>query len=98
MTRDVHSQADIADRTVVWLWSTLRPKLANMGLEMSDVGLGGEGEEVYDENGDDYMYTASMSLSLQTDWFIHFPVLVPIRGSSQDLASLSQNLMPLLWA
>ena len=54
---------------------TLRPKLANMGLEMSDVGLG-EGEEVYDENGDDYFYTASMSLSLQTDWFIHFPVLV----------------------
>ena len=96
VTRDVHSQADIADRTVVWLWSTLRPKLANMGLEMSDVGLGGEGEEVYDENGDDYFYTASMSLSLQTDWFIHFPVLVPIRGSSQDLVPISEFDAPLV--
>jgi hypothetical protein len=96
VTRDVHSQADIADRTVVWLWSTLRPKLANMGLEMSDVSLGGEGEEVYDENGDDYFYTASMSLSLQADWFIHFPVLVPIRGSSESLVAMSEFDSPLV--
>ena len=53
VTRDVHSQADIADRTVVWLWSALRPKLANLGLEVSDVSLGGEGEG-YDDNADDY--------------------------------------------
>jgi hypothetical protein len=78
VTRDVHSQADIADRTVVWLWSTLRPKLANLGLEVSDVSLGGEGEEVYDDNADDYFYTASMSLSIQADWFIHFPLVIPL--------------------
>lgn len=78
VTRDVHSQADIADRTVVWLWSTLRHKLANMGLEVTDVSLGGEGEEVYDDNADDYFYTASMSLSIQADWFIHFPLIVPL--------------------
>lgn len=78
VTRDVHSQADIADRTVVWLWSTLRPKLSVMGLEVSDVSLGGEGEEVYDDNADDYFYTASMSLSIQADWFIHFPLVLPL--------------------
>jgi hypothetical protein len=78
VTRDVHSQADIADRTVVWLWSTLRPKLSNLGLEVSDVSLGGEGEEVYDDNADDYFYTASMSLSIQADWFIHFPLVIPL--------------------
>jgi hypothetical protein len=78
VTRDVHSQADIADRTVVWLWSILRPKLSVLGLEMSDVSLGGEGEEVYDDNADDYFYTASMSLSIQADWFIHFPLVIPL--------------------
>jgi hypothetical protein len=78
VARDVHSQADLADRTVVWLWSSLRPKLSSMGLEMSDVSLGGEGEEVYDDNGDDYFYTASISLSIQADWFIHFPLIIPI--------------------
>ena len=78
VTRDVHSQADIADRTVVWLWSALRPKLANLGLEVTDVSLGGEGEEVYDDNADDYFYTASMSLSIQADWFVHFPLVIPL--------------------
>jgi hypothetical protein len=78
VTRDAHSQADIADRTVVWLWSSLRPKLANLGLEMSDVSLGGEGEEVYDDNADDYFYTASMSMTIQADWFIHFPLIIPL--------------------
>jgi hypothetical protein len=84
IARDAHSQADIADRTVVWLWSTLRAKLANMGLAMTDVSFGGEGEEVYDDNGDDYFYTASMSLTLQTDWFIHFPLLSPILNFSLE--------------
>tara|TARA_B100000424_G_scaffold192206_1_gene149815 strand:- start:1267 stop:2379 length:1113 start_codon:yes stop_codon:yes gene_type:complete len=80
ITRDVHSQADIADQTAVWLWATLRPKLANLGLDISDVSLGGEAEEVYDDNGDDYFYTASMSFSMQVDWFIHFPLVIPIQS------------------
>lgn len=96
VARDVHSQADIADRTVVWLWSTLRPKLANMGIEMTDVSLGGEGEEVYDENGDDYFYTASMSLTLQTDWFIHFPIMIPIRGSTKSMIPISNIDNPIV--
>ena len=90
VARDVHSQADISDRTVVWLWATLRPKLANMGLEMSDVSLGGEGEEIYDENGDDYFYTASISLSIQADWFIHFPVIIPIKGGAIEQVAVEQ--------
>lgn len=84
VTRDVHSQADIADRTVVWLWSTLRPKLSSLGLDISDVSLGGEGEEVYDDNADDYFYTASMSLSIQADWFVHFPLVLPLMRSNLE--------------
>lgn len=90
IARDVHSQADLADQTVVWIWSSLRSKLTNLGMEISDVSLGGEAEEVYDDNGDDYFYTASISFSVQTDWFIHFPLLVPILSiSSQKLSPVS---------
>lgn len=82
IARDVHSQADISDQTAVWIWSTLRPKFASMGMELSDVSLGGEAEEVYDDNGDDYFFTASISFSIQVDWFIHFPLVVPINNIS----------------
>jgi hypothetical protein len=84
IARDVHSQADIADNTAVWIWSTLRPRLATMGIELSDVSLGGEAEEVYDDNGDDYFYTASISFTLQTDWFLHYPLVTPIQSISRQ--------------
>jgi hypothetical protein len=82
IARDVHSQADIADKTVLWIWSTLRPHLTNLGIDIQDVSLGGEAEEVYDENGDDYFYTASISFTVQTNWFVHFPLVVPILGNN----------------
>lgn len=88
IARDVHSQADIADRTVVWIWSTLRKKLTNIGIDISDVSLGGEAEEVYDENGDDYFYTATISFTVQTNWFIHLPLIIPI------LSITDENVIP----
>lgn len=88
IARDVHSQADIADRTVVWIWSELRSKLTNLGIDIMDVSLGGEAEEVYDENGDDYFYTASISFTVQTNWFIHFPLVMP------TLAVSSESVLP----
>jgi hypothetical protein len=91
IARDVHSQADISDQTAVWIWSTLRPKFASMGMELSDVSLGGEAEEVYDDNGDDYFFTASISFTMQVDWFIHFPLLVPI----QSISTYGVQLVPL---
>lgn len=94
ITRDVHSQADIADQTAVWLWSSLRPKLTNLGLEISDVSLGGESEEVYDDNGDDYFYTASLSFSMQVDWFIHFPLVIPIQSISKQGIQLTSINSP----
>jgi len=78
IARDSHSQADICDRTVVWIWSDLRRKLTEIGVDISEVNLGGESEEVYDENGDDYFYTGSISFTAQTNWFVHDPVLIPI--------------------
>jgi len=74
MARDVHSQAEITDRTVMYLHGILRNRLSSEGIEIQTVSMGGEAEEVYDETGDDYFYTASVSVSLLTDWAIHVPL------------------------
>lgn len=80
--RDVESQQEIADYSVLYLWGMLRPYLSTEGMEMTDISLGGESEEVYDENGDDYFYNSSFSVTVQTDWSIHVPLNVFLRQAS----------------
>lgn len=74
IARDVYSQQEIADMTVIYLWGILRSRLSFQGVEIIDVGLGGESEEVYDEAGDDYFYNASLTMTCSTDWSIHVPL------------------------
>lgn len=74
MARDVHAQGEITDRTLSYMYAELRDRLSFEGIEISEVSSGGEAEEVYDENGDDYFYTASLSMSVMTDWAIHVPL------------------------
>jgi len=91
MARDVYSQQEIADQSVMYLWGILRSKLSREGIEISDVGMGGESEEIYDETGDDYFYNSNFSITLQTDWFIHVPLAHRLRMISPldaDSASL----------
>ena len=74
MARDVYAQGEIADRTLMYLYTEARERLSTEGIEITSVSMGGEAEEIYDENGDDYFYTASLSLSVMTDWAIHVPL------------------------
>jgi len=96
--RDVFAQQEIADQTVIYLWGILRPQLSSEGIEMSEISLGGESEEVYDENGDDYFYNSSFSLTVTTDWEINIPlsaflrqVTPSTRVYSQYIASLTED-------
>lgn len=73
IARDVHAQGEIADRTLMYLQAELRDRLSFEGIEIDQVSHGGESEEVYDETGDDYYYTASLSLTILTDWAIQIP-------------------------
>lgn len=82
ISRDVYAQQEIADQTVVFLWGILRSYLSSEGLEMTDLSLGGESEEIYDENGDDYFYNSSFSMTISTDWSIHVPLQTYLRQSS----------------
>lgn len=74
MSRDVYAQQEIVDQTVIFLWGILRSYLSHQGIEITDVSLGGESEEVYDENGDDYFYNSTFTITCQTDWSIHVPI------------------------
>ncbi len=82
ISRDVYAQQEIADQTVVFIWGILRPALSSEGMEITDLSLGGESEEVYDDNGDDYFYNSSFSLTISTDWSIHVPLGIFLRQAS----------------
>ena len=107
MARDVFAQQEILDFSVMFIMGVLRSRLSTEGIEMQDISLGGESEEVYDENGDDYFYNASFSLTVQTEWSIHVPLgpqlrrVLPFtsaeaRGysilSDDDIAKVSTNI------
>lgn len=74
MARDVYAQAEILDRTQLYILAQLRDRLSFEGIEITQVPSGGESEEQYDDNGDDYFYNASLSISLETEWAIRQPL------------------------
>lgn len=73
MARDVYAQGEITDRTLMYLYTEARDRLSTEGIEITMVSMGGEAEEIYDETGDDYFYTANISMTVMTDWAIHVP-------------------------
>ena len=79
MARDVYAQGEICDRTMMFLQTGLRDRLSFEGIEIDQVNFGGESEEVYDENGDDYFYNGSISLTVYTDWSVRVPLAGNIR-------------------
>jgi len=82
LARDVYAQQEITDATVQFLWGVARTRLSTQGIEITTVSMGGESEEIYDENGDDYFYNGSFSVTALTDWAIHVPLAATIRRVS----------------
>lgn len=77
--RDVHDQRELADATAMHLMAVVRSWWSDEGIEILSVGINGEGEETYDENGDDYFYTANLGMTCLTEWYAHFPLDLTIR-------------------
>jgi len=74
IARDVTTQREILDKTVLYVDAVLRPRLSTMGIEILTMSLGGESEDTYDDNADDYFYMGSFSIQVQTDWSIQVPL------------------------
>lgn len=98
IARSPNTQREILDQTAVYLLGVARSRLSTRGVEILSINLGGETEEVYDDNADDYFYTASLSVSLQTDWNLRVPlgatirrILPGVEGGPQSLAGLTDE-------
>lgn len=78
IARDINQMEEIADLIIMYLWAQKRSVLSSEGIEITDISMGGETEEIYDETGDDYSYTASLSIQLQGDWELHIPLPLTI--------------------
>lgn len=90
IARDVFAQQELADYSLIYLWGIARPRLSTEGIEVTDVSLGGESEEMYDETGEEFYYNSSFTMSVQTEWEVHVPIYGEIRRVS-DLTSAQQQ-------
>lgn len=92
VARDVYAQREIADLTAMFLWAILRPSLIDEGIDVTEISMGGETEEVFDENADDYFYNSSISMTVQTDWFTFVPIIPRVLSIAQTVTGLTQGL------
>lgn len=84
--RDHESQMEISDETAMFLHGILPSWLHKQGLELREVSISGESEEVYDEAGDNYIYSANITCTLDTDWSIYYPLDRVLRNFEQRVS------------
>ena len=87
IARDTTQMEEIADLVIMYLWAQKKAKLEFEGIEVLDTSMGGEAEEVADEVGDEYYYTASLSIQLRADWEVHVPLPLTISRATQTTAA-----------
>jgi len=78
LARDSHTRSRLLDRTVGFLWGVARPYLATEEYELTDVQNTGESEEIYDEGGEDYLFTGTFSATVEVEWSVHVPLVLAI--------------------
>jgi len=78
-SRDIYDARYISDQTAMYLMFVLRERLSWEGIEIMEANIGGEMEDVYDDNADDYIFGSSISLSVQTNWFVQVPLPAKIK-------------------
>lgn len=91
IARDAVQVEEMADYTMMALWSDKRSSLSFEGIEIMECSISGESEDVYDEAGDDYFYTANLSLRIQTDWEVHTPLPMTISKITPEVTPLSHG-------
>ena len=92
ITQDTTATEEMADLSVMYLWGEKKSSLEFEGIEIVDISIGGEAEETYDETGDIYFYTASLSIQFRADWEIHVPMALTISKVTQDRSDGTEGL------
>jgi hypothetical protein len=91
ITTDKLVQMEITDQTSLFIHSILRPKFAIEGTDISSVSLGSPSEEPRDDNGDDYFYNCTISMSMETDWELYVPLEVTLRSFDTGDVTMYSN-------
>ena len=92
VSRDVYAQREIADVTTMFFWAILRPIVVDQGLDITEIAMGGESEEIFDDNADDYFYNSTISMTVQTDWFLYLPLTHRVLTVSEIVKGLPPGL------
>jgi hypothetical protein len=95
ISRDANQMEEIADLIWMYLYTQKRPLLAAEGIEITDVSMGGEAEEIYDETADENFYNASLTVQLQADWEVHVPLPLTISRVLTTTPAADKNSNPL---
>lgn len=88
-SKDEYEQREISSWTAHFIEAMLRPAATAFGIEITEVSSGGETEEPFDDVADDYKYSESISVSVETEWEMHVPIVG--RVSSVEPLSLFQQ-------
>lgn len=96
ISQDTNQMEEIADLVTMFLWGEKRPILSIEGIEITNISMGGESEEPYDETGDLNYYMASLTVEVQSDWEIHLPLPLTISrlAPKGGIADVLQGLSP----
>ena len=73
IARDPMDREQLEDLVLMQFHHYENERLAEDGLCITSVSGGGESEEVYDDNGDDYFFRSSVSVELLADWEVYYP-------------------------
>jgi len=95
LARDPTQMEELADLIIMYLWAQKRSVLSSEGIEITDISMGGEAEEIYDETSDDSFYNASLSIQMQADWEIHIPLPLTISRVTPTTALTDKTASPL---
>lgn len=85
-TRDTEDRERMTDYVIVQFLDR-QSALGFEGIELLDISPGGENEEVYNPETDEYYYESSVSLSVRVDWETHVPL--PVVINRLELTSLA---------
>ncbi len=89
-SKDEYEQREISSWTLHFMEAMLRPAATAFGIEITEVSSSGETEEPYDDVADDIKYSESISVSVETEWEMHVPIVGHVT-SIEPLSLLQQK-------
>jgi hypothetical protein len=77
-SKDAEDREKLSDYIVMKVLES-QPRLGFEGFELLDINPGGENEEVFNPDTDEFFYDSSISLTLRVDWSFYIPLPIEIK-------------------